>query len=194
MQIDFNPYKDFIIIVGDNGSGKTTFCKMLISKCDNSNTIVLNSSRESVWDNLINPKNNIKPELFTKKFFEKALLKIAALTNDKALVILDDIDNYGIKKSEVLKSVVINARHLNLGLILMSRSLQDIPITLYKQAKYVFLGTQSTDYSIYYIATLIGMENAKKLKAIPKFTFGVYDSANRQRFDFIKLKNETGNL
>lgn len=185
MDIKFNPYKDIITVIGDNDSGKTTLVRELFVHKDN--CFVINSSRQTSWNGVVKPENIINPTLYDTKWLDKKLLEIASKYNGKATVIMDDVDNFNIKQSKVFRTITINARHLNLGLIAISRSLSDIPKLYYKQSKYIFIATQASDYDLYYIATIIGYDNAKHLKELPKYVFAVWDRNNKKLTD-IKLK------
>lgn len=178
--------KDFISVCGDNGSGKTTLVeKLILSNIPPEKIFVLNSSNEGSWYQYV-PKNNvITPIMFTKEFFERFLLEFVSRHSD-CMLVLDDIDNYNIKRSEVLKSVVINARHLNIGIVITTRSLQDLPIILYRQSKYAFLSRQISQYDRIYISTMVGLENSRKLGNLDKYVFGVY-SRDFTDMQFIKL-------
>lgn len=188
MEFKLNQFKDFIVIVGDNDSGKTTMMqKFILANMKKDKIIILNSSRQKDWADYIPiPKNIIKPAMFTKKWFEMFLLDMVSSKKDHLLV-LDDVDNYGVKKSEVFKSVVINARHLNMGMVVAVRSLQELPILFYKQARYIFISRQLVFYDRQYIAFTIGRKNADKLENLEKYAFGVFDRKTNE-FEIIKLK------
>ncbi len=179
--------RDFICVIGDNGSGKTTLVeKLILSKVPRDKVYVLNSSLEDSWNKYVAPKNITKPIIYTQQYFEKFLLDFTANHIDCTLV-LDDIDNYEIKKSWVLKSIVTNARHLNIGIILTSRNLQDIPKVLYRQSKYIFVSRQVSMYDRQYIATIIGLEKSYTLANLGEHVFGMYDGVTKN-MEYIKLK------
>ena len=189
MELKFNPYKDIVNVVGNNGSGKTTLVETLFVKnTPLDNIYVLNSSGEDSWKRCGIPKENIVvPEMFSREYFESVLLMFAGKETKGSLLILDDVDNYGPKGSMIFKSVVINARHLNLGVIVTTRDLQSLPINFYQQAHYTFFARQPSDYSLRYIATLIPPEHTYNLKNLDKYVFGVWDMAEF-KMDYIKLK------
>mgnify|MGYP001626244457 CR=1 FL=1 len=180
MNIEINQYQDIIVVVGDNNSGKTSIVqKLLLSKADKKNVYVINSSHESSWEKYV-PKDNIfSPAIFDIKWLEKVLLLIVASNNRNITLVIDDIDNFDVKFNVIIKSIAVNLRHINAGLIITSRSLVDIPRTIYKQAKYLFVGYQSSDYDIYYISTIIGYEKAKILKTLKEHEFLLWSRKDR---------------
>ncbi|MGC8579676.1 MAG: ATPase/DNA packaging protein [bacterium] len=184
LTLPYNPYKDIITVIGDNGSGKTTLVGTLFTHKEN--CFVINCSGQAIWNKYINPDNIIVPVVYTNTWLEKTLLTIASKYNKKATILIDDIDNFQVKGSQVFKSLTINARHLNFGIIAISRTLSDIPKIFYRQSRYLFIATQTSDYDIYYIATIIGYENAKALKTLPKYVFALWDRDNK-RLTKIKL-------
>jgi GTPase SAR1 family protein len=180
--------KDFVCVVGDNGSGKTTLIqKFLLSKVPRSKIYVLNSSRQKNWYRWLPQDHITTPIMFTKKWFEVFLLEFAS-KHQGCVLVLDDMDNYKSKESDVLESVVINARHLGIGLIMSVRRLPSIPIEIYQMARYTFIARQLVNYNIYYIANLIPEQYVWQLKALPKFAFGVFSPDSEPIFAKIKLK------
>lgn len=188
MDISFKWNRDFIIVVGDNGSGKTTLMQRLfVERTPMEKRFVLNSSRQSNWNDYVLEKHNYKPMEFTRKWFDKWLAAFVA-THNNCLLVIDDYDNFNAKDSEVLKSVIINARHMNIGIILATRNLQSIPMILYQQAKYSFFGNQLVQYNRIYAGYFMG-SYATQLNGIPKYSFLVFDGSQA---DFIKLKGVDG--
>jgi uridine kinase len=187
MDFIFNQYKDIIVIVGDNDSGKTSLVqKFIIAKMDKKNIYVINASHQDDWRNYVPQDNIFNPAVFDIDWLEKVLLLIASSKSKNITLIIDDIDNFDIKYNIVIKSIAVNLRHLNVGLIITSRSLIDIPRVIYKQSRYLFLGYQASDYDINYIGTVIGYENARKLKQLSQYIFMVW-SRKTHEFSFIRL-------
>ena len=186
MNLSFNAYKDFVCICGSNGSGKTVMVENLfVKRVEKQNIFVINSGYESSWESFV-PKNHILvPLVHELDWLEQSILKIASLPGPK-LLIIDDVDNFQIKKSQKFMSVVINARRAGMGIILITRMLSSIPIYLYQQSKYSFFARQNSDYSIYYIARLIGIENSTKLKNLELYSFMIWDLQNSTA-DIVKL-------
>lgn len=160
--------------------------KLILSNVPPERIFVLNSSNEGTWYQYVPRQNVINPVMFTRDFFERFILEFVSRHSD-CLLVLDDIDNFNVKRSEVLKSVVINARHMNLGIVITTRSLQDIPIVLYRQSRYCFFSRQISMYDRNYIATMIGLENARKLGNLEKYVFGIY-SKEFNDMHFIKIQ------
>jgi GTPase SAR1 family protein len=174
--ISFNQYKDIVVIVGDNESGKTSLVqKLFLSNIDRSHVFIINSSHESSWSKYVPDEQIFSPSIFDIKWIEKVLLLIVSSNMKSVTLVIDDIDNFDIKFNIIIKSITVNLRHINTGLILTSRSLVDIPRVIYKQARYMFIGYQSSDYDTNYIATIIGYENAKLLKNLNQFEFMLWD-------------------
>jgi hypothetical protein len=160
---------------------------------------VVNSSNEPSWNQYANSDHIYKPTLFNLKWLEQTLLKIVTKeppvtadgrkgTDTRKLIIVDDADNFNLKVSDVLRSIVVNARHLNCGLILTARELSSIPKILYSQASYSFFARQDSDYNIYYIATIIGYENGAILKNLDRFVFAQWSRRDRT-LELVKLKD-----
>lgn len=178
--ISFNQYKDIVVVVGDNESGKTSLVqKLFLANSDLSHVFIINSSHESSWKKYVNDDHIFSPSVFDIKWIEKVLLLIVSSNIKNVTLVIDDIDNFDIKFNIVIKSITVNLRHINTGLILTSRSLVDIPRVIYKQARYMFIGYQSSDYDINYIATVIGYENARALKNLNQFEFMLWDRRNK---------------
>lgn len=183
---NFDYQKDFIICVGDNGSGKTSLTqKFWLRNVPKDKVFVLNSSRETTWAQYCEQANIIKPYMFTKKWFEEFLVRFVT-EHSNCLLVLDDIDNYNVKESNVLKSVVINARHMNIGIIATSRNMQALPIIFYRQAKYSCFGRQVSKYDRIYIGYYMD-ELASQLEYLQEYSFLIYDGKSRQ-YNIVKLK------
>ncbi|MGI0060156.1 MAG: ATP-binding protein [Nitrosotalea sp.] len=187
LNFTFKYNQDFLSVVGDNDSGKTTLIqRFILANVPPEKVFVLNSSNEESWYKYFPKQNITSPFMFTTSWFEQYILKTVAEHSGSVLV-WDDVDNYNVKKSEILKSVVINARHLGLGIVIATRSLQELPILMYRQSKYAFFATQRSMYDRNYIATMIGLENARKLANLDKHVFAVAGKGIPQ-LEFIKLK------
>ncbi len=186
MDYSFNPHKDYIMVSGINGSGKTLLiANFWLNKVDKKNVYVLNSSRENTWSRIGIPEENIiKPIRFDKKWFDLFLLEFVS-SHTNCLLVLDDCDNFSFRESEILKSVIINARHMGIGIILSTRSLQSIPRVLYNQAKYCCFSVQRVKYDIIYLGYTIG-EVAYLLNNLGKYEFMIYDMNNKQ-YSVVKL-------
>lgn len=185
LNLEYNPAKDLITVIGDNGSGKTTLITKLFTTYNN--CFIINTSRQKIWSSFVNPENIINPVSFDLKWLEEVLLRISSKSKGKTTIILDDVDNFPIKGSAVFKSIVINARHLNIGIIVAARVLSDLPKIFYKQSRYIIIGSQSSDYDMYYLATVIGYGNARLLKELKEYEFAVWDS-KQKKLSFLKLR------
>ncbi len=178
--LDWNMYKDIVVIIGDNDSGKTSIIQWLfLKRIDNKNTYVINSSHEASWKTIVPEQNIFSPSIFNIKWLQKVLLLIASSNSKQITIVIDDIDNFNVKEDKIFKSLIINLRHLNVGLIISSRTMSDLPKNLYKQARYSLFGYQSSDYDMYYIATIIGYDTAKTLKLLPDYVFLKWDRKKR---------------
>jgi hypothetical protein len=185
----WNPYKDFVTVVGGNGSGKTVLIqRYLLANVKDKNTIyIINSSNESSWYNYAPEKNILKPLIYDLKWLETNLLRIISTAPGRVLLVVDDIDNWDIKASTILKSVVVNARHANVGLIVSTRQLSFIPKVLYAQSKYIFVANQQSDWDCYYLATIIGYARAETLKQLGDYEFARWGQKEK-KLDYIKVK------
>ncbi|MEM3264774.1 MAG: ATPase/DNA packaging protein [Thermoplasmata archaeon] len=173
---EINQFKDIIVIIGDNESGKTSIVqKLFLPKMKKDSVFVINSSHEDSWAKYISEDHIFSPSIFDIDWLEKVILLIVSSNLKSITLIIDDIDNFQVKFNNIIKSIAVNLRHINTGLIITSRSLVDIPRVIYKQSRYIFIGYQSSDYDIYYIATIIGYKNAETLKSLKQFEFAVWD-------------------
>jgi ABC-type lipopolysaccharide export system ATPase subunit len=179
--------KDYVVVIGSNGSGKTTLIQRLIlPNIPKDRIFVLNSSRESTWYNHIPKENIYKPVMFDVRTLESFLLGYVS-NNPNSHLVLDDVDNYDPKNSVVFKSVIINARHMNIGLTISSRFLQEIPRNVYSQSRLIFSGRVESDFDVRYLATIISPRAAYLTKTLNKYEFMMFDVKSRQYYK-IRLK------
>ena len=158
--------KDFVIIVGDNGSGKTTLVRNVVTGVPKQQVYILNASGQR-WDF---PKRNIThPLLYTKEWFNSYIVKFLA-THSNCTLVLDDADNFDIKKNQYLRSLIINARHVSVGVVLSIRQVQDLDKLIYKQAK-CYIARQAVRWDMQYVAKFMPEELAYELKDLPPYTF-----------------------
>jgi GTPase SAR1 family protein len=179
--------KDYVVVIGTNGSGKTTLVqRYVLPNIPHDKIHVLNSSRESTWSTFL-PKEQIsKPVFFDVKTLENFLLGYVS-ENPNSHLVLDDVDNYDPRNSIVFKSVIINARHMNIGMTITSRFLQEIPRNVYSQARLIFVGRVESDFDVRYLATIIPPRAAYLTKNLEKYQFMMVDVRER-KFYIIKLK------
>lgn len=189
MKFDFRYNKDFTIFVGTNESGKTTLCMNFIKKIPKQNLFVINSGAAPQWNDFGVPKKNIFiPKIYDEDTLNQTLGKIIMSSKTKNMhIAIDDADNFKLKGSDILKSVFINSRRLNLGGTLIVRRLSWVPIEIYDYSKYIFFARQNVDFSVYYISQLMPRNVAEMLKGLPKFVFLVYEPTTGN-YSKIKLK------
>ncbi len=176
MKIEFNYNKDFIVIVGNNGSGKTTLATYLTKKIPRESIYVINSGAAGQWYHMNINKNHIYiPTEYSDEEFSRILKEI--VTNPKAkniFIVIDDADNFKLKNNDILRSIFINSRRLNVGGMLIVRRLSWVPIEIYDYSKYAFFARQNVDFSIFYASYFIPKEIARKLKTLPQYAFLAY--------------------
>jgi GTPase SAR1 family protein len=178
---------DYVVCVGSNGSGKTTLIqRYVLPNVPHDKIHVLNSSRESTWATFLPKEQITKPIMFDVKTLEEFLLKFVS-ENPNSFLVLDDIDNYEPRNSIVFKSVIVNARHLNIGMCITSRFLQEIPRNVYSQARLIFVGRVESDFDVRYLATIIPPRAAYLTKNLEKYQFMMVDVRERKYY-IIKLK------
>lgn len=163
---DFVYNKDFVIVVGDNGSGKTTVVRYLVEGVPKDKVYVLNASGQK-WD--FAKKNVQNPLMYSNEFFNKYCVNFLA-KHSNCTLILDDADNFNIKHNDYLKSLVINARHASIGVILSVRQVQDIDKIIYKQAK-SYISYQSVDYDTVYLSKMMPRTIAEYTKTLNEYEF-----------------------
>lgn len=177
MKFDIKYNKDFLIFVGTNESGKTTLSKYFVDAMPPKDVYIINSGGAKQWYNTRVPKNHIiQPPMYTEDVLNSILLKW--VSNPKipnAHIVIDDADNFNLKSSDIMRSIFINARRLNVGESLLVRRLSWIPIEIYDKAKYVFFARQNVNYSIYYISELMDRSIAEKLRTLDMHVFLVYE-------------------
>jgi len=192
MPINFKPYSDWLLFVGNNGSGKTTLMKYLLQRVDKNYIYVLNCGGSKAWD--IYKEQSKVPASYELEYLDKFLLQI--LKNDKIKklhLVIDDADNYELRKSSIFRSMYINSRRLAIGGMLAVRNLTSVPLTIYNASRYLFISVQKNNYIIQYIRGTIG-DDAYKLRELAQYEFMVYDMYNKS-YEIIKLnKNIAGKI
>lgn len=179
--------KDYVVVIGTNGSGKTTLIqRFILANMPKENIYVLNSSRESSWSTFLPADHIFKPVFFDVKTLDNFLCTNVP-DNVNTHFVLDDVDNYEPRNSVIFKSVIINARHMNIGLTISSRFLQDIPRNVYSQARLIFSGRVESDFDVRYLATIISPRAAYLTKSLEKYQFMMWDVRERKHY-VIKLK------
>ncbi len=180
MKFDIKYNKDFLIFVGTNESGKTTLSKYFVDKMPPKDVYVINSGGAKQWYNTHIPRDHIiEPPMYTEDVLNEILLKwVSNPKIQNAHVVIDDADNFNLKTSDIMRSIFINARRLNVGESLLVRRLSWVPIEIYDKAKYVFFARQNVNYSIYYISQLMDRSIAEKLRTLEPFVFLVYEPSN----------------
>jgi len=187
MPIQFNPYADWLLFVGNNGSGKTTLMKYLLQSVDRDYIFVLNCGGSKAWD--IYKEQSKVPASYELEYLDKFLLQI--LKNDKIKklhLVIDDADNYELRKSAIFRSMYINSRRLAIGGMLAVRNLTSVPLTIYNASRYLFISVQKNNYIIQYIRGTIG-DDAYKLRDLKQYEFMAYDMYNKN-YEIIKLSKD----
>jgi len=126
------------------------------------------------------------PASYELEYLDKFLLQI--IKNDKIKklhLVIDDADNYDLRKSAIFKSMYINSRRLAIGGMLSVRVLTSVPLTIYNASRYLFISVQRNNYIIQYIRGTIG-DDAFELKNLDKYEFMAYDMYNKS-YEIIKL-------
>jgi hypothetical protein len=177
IDIKFSPDEDYNILVGSNGSGKTTLMKYFMSRVDKSIIYVLNAGGDKSWSKLYSPDRVVVPAEYTVKWLDKYLLRFTSdETIKRACLVFDDADNFDIRKSVVFKSMYINSRRLAVGGWLSVRKLNSIPIEVYNNARYLFIGRQNSDRTVWYLSETLGRARGELLKTLKPHNFLVYDT------------------
>ncbi|MEM3265706.1 MAG: ATP-binding protein [Thermoplasmata archaeon] len=177
MNFEFRYNKDFLVFVGNNDSGKTTLCMNFIRNIPRKELFVINSGAAPQWEKFGLPPDHVfVPKLYDEQTLNQLLAKVILAPNvTSAHIVIDDADNFKLKSSDILKSVFINSRRLNLGGTIIVRRLSWVPIEIYDYSKYVFFARQNVDFSIYYISELMPRNVAEMLRTLPKYVFLVYE-------------------
>jgi len=184
MAIQFNPYSDWLLFVGNNGSGKTTLMKYLLQSVDKNHVYVLNCGGSKAWDSF--KEQSKVPASYELEYLDKFLLQI--IKNDKIKklhLVIDDADNYDLRKSAIFKSMYINSRRLAIGGMLSVRVLTSVPLTIYNASRYLFISVQRNNYIIQYIRGTIG-DDAFELRNLNQYEFMAYDMYSKS-YEIIKL-------
>ena len=129
------------------------------------------------------------PASYELEYFDKFLLYILKKDKIKKLhLVIDDADNYDLRKSAIFKSMYINSRRLAIGGMLSVRVLTSVPLTIYNASRYLFISVQRNNYIIQYIRGTIG-DDAFKLRDLNKYEFMAYDMYNKT-YEIIKLSSD----
>lgn len=175
--------KTFSILVADNGFGKTQLLQTIICYgVAKEKIFVLNTSRQSDWNSILPAKNIFLPVMFSTKYIEQFMLEFM-MTHSDCLLIIDDIDAYQIKKSEILYKIIREARHSNVGLVAATALMQRLPSVYYQQAEYLFVGPQSNEYNVRYLSTTnVPRKDADVYLSLEQYQFAVWVRSERKTY------------
>lgn len=180
MEIKYN--KDMILIISKNGKGKSSVAKNIIEalKLPKNDVIVLDTSNSFTDSNCL----RLNPILHNLDFFDSFLKSVMKLNNK--LIIIDDIDAYPIKQSQYLSELAISQRHLQLGMIIISRRIIGLPKVLIGNFRYIFFSGSIPSEDVEYLRkNNIDIDTKTILEETKEdYTFLVYDTVEQKYYKY----------
>jgi hypothetical protein len=183
----FKYNKSFVLLCADNGYGKTSMLQSFIcAGAPKDRIYLLNTSRQHDWSGIIPDSHIYKPLMFNQDFIDQFILEFAmGKDHSNCLLILDDLDAFPVKKSDIIYKFVREARHSNIGIVITTGMLQKIPTIYYQMAEYSFFGPQSNKYNIQYI-NKTSITDGYILSEIERYTFAVWSREEKKMY-LVKL-------
>ena len=180
---------DKILLVGASGSGKTELAiKQYLPKADR--LLIIDTNAEiSTKTGLAKTRNLSEwnpdtcpcyfPQKYTIAHLEKMIQKARSYTN--ITLFIDDLDTYSggqyYSGNEII-SLMINARHQNIGIILTLKAPNNLDKRIIQNCHYVHLWNVNSRYAdvLYEWATSLGADNQtmNKQMQLETHTFGYY--------------------
>lgn len=143
------------VVMGSNGTGKSTFAHKLITKSKQKTLVVTESGMPEIWRQypeaqLDSFKQSEKmprvQQVFAMRYMDKKSYLVADLIRKKftnGLVIFDDCKGYisdNIANTPGLKNLLIDFRHLGLDLCFVVHTPNQLPPQVWAHTKYAFVG------------------------------------------------------
>ena len=180
---------DKVLLVGASGSGKTELAiKQYLPKAER--LLIIDTNAEISTKTGLTKTRNLNewnpdscpcyfPQKYTIAHLEKMIQKARSFTN--ITLFIDDLDTYSggqyYSGNEII-SLMINARHQNIGIILTLKAPNNLDKRIIQNCHYVHLWNVNSRYSdvLFEWAPSLGIDNTmmKKQMSLETHTFGYY--------------------